>query len=94
MTNPEAKKIFEEFMERAKAAYSNLKDLGIKNEDARYVLPNAVETEIVLTANFRELRHIIELRKNISAQWEIRMVAEEMLKLLMEHAPSVFEDLL
>lgn len=94
MTNPEAKRIFEEFMERAKAAYSNLKDLGIKNEDARYVLPNAVETEIVLTANFRELRHIIGLRKNISAQWEIRMVAEEMLKLLMEHAPSVFEDLL
>ncbi|MCS7280773.1 MAG: FAD-dependent thymidylate synthase [Desulfobacterota bacterium] len=91
--NSEAKKVFEEFMETAKKTYVRLKELGIKNEDARFVLPNATETEIVLTANFRELRHIISLRKAESAQWEIRKVAEEMLKILKEHAPSVFEDL-
>lgn len=89
----EAKKLFEEFMESARNTYVRLKELGIKNEDARYVLPNATETEIVLTANFRELRHIISLRKDKSAQWEIRKLAHEMLRLLKEHAPSVFEDL-
>jgi len=89
----EAKKLFEEFMESARNTYVRLKELGIKNEDARYVLPNAAETEIVLTANFRELRHIISLRKDKSAQWEIRKLAHEMLRLLKEHAPSVFEDL-
>jgi thymidylate synthase (FAD) len=91
--NEEAKKLFEEFMESARNTYVRLKELGIKNEDARYVLPNATETEIVLTANFRELRHIISLRKDKSAQWEIRKLAHEMLRLLKEHAPSVFEDL-
>jgi len=91
--NEEAKKLFEEFMESARNTYVRLKELGIKNEDARYVLPNAAETEIVLTANFRELRHIISLRKDKSAQWEIRKLAHEMLRLLKEHAPSVFEDL-
>lgn len=91
--NAEAKKVFEEFMESARATYAKLKELGVKNEDARFVLPNAVETEIVLTANFRELRHIISLRKHNSAQWEIRKLAEEMLRILKEHAPSVFEDL-
>jgi len=91
--NEEAKKLFEEFMESARNTYVRLKELGIKNEDARYVLPNATETEIVLTANFRELRHIISLRKDKFAQWEIRKLAHEMLRLLKEHAPSVFEDL-
>lgn len=91
--NPQAKEIFVEFMENARMVYSKLKDLGIKNEDARFVLPNAAETEIVLTANFRELRHIISLRKNESSQWEIRQVAEKMLEILKKHAPTAFEDL-
>ncbi|MCX7857371.1 MAG: FAD-dependent thymidylate synthase, partial [Deltaproteobacteria bacterium] len=91
--NDEAKRIFEQLIENVKIAYSKLKELGIKNEDARYILPNATETEIVLTANFRELRHIISLRKDRSAQWEIRTLAEKMLEILKEYAPSVFEDL-
>lgn len=91
--DPKAKKVFEEFMENARSTYKKLKDMGIKSEDARFVLPNATETEIVLTANFRELRHIISLRKQNSAQWEIRRVAEKMLEILKQHAPSVFEDL-
>lgn len=91
--NPETKKIFVEFMEEARRVYAKLKELGVKNEDARFVLPNATQTEIVLTANFRELRHIISLRKSDSSQWEIREVAEKMLEILKQHAPCVFEDL-
>ncbi|HID60400.1 MAG TPA: FAD-dependent thymidylate synthase [Hadesarchaea archaeon] len=89
---PQAHVIFTKFMDEAKNAYSELQKLGIKNEDARFVLPNAVETQIVATANLREWRHIIELRGEPGAQWEIRKVAIEILKILKEHAPTVFGD--
>jgi thymidylate synthase (FAD) len=91
--NEETKAIFEETMQVLRQAYARLKMLGMKNEDARFVLPEATVTEVVLTANFRELRHIIRLRLQPSAQWEIREVAEKMLAILKIHAPHVFEDL-
>lgn len=90
--NNEAHPIFVDFMDKAKKIYTELKRLGIEYQDARFVLPNAVESEIVVTANFREWRHIIELRGNPDAQWEIRKVAIEVLKILKMHAPTVFAD--
>ncbi|NWF91795.1 MAG: FAD-dependent thymidylate synthase [Syntrophaceae bacterium] len=90
--NPEAHSIFIDFMDKARQAYLKLNSLKIKKEDARYVLPNAVETQIVVTANFREWRHIIELRGKPQSQWEIRRVAIEILKILKNHAPTVFGD--
>lgn len=90
--NPEAKEIFRKFIEFSKETYKRLRDLGIKKEDARFVLPNAVCSEIVISANFREWRHIIELRGHPSAQWEIRRMSIEILKILKEKAPSVFSD--
>ena len=73
--------------------YSQMLNEGIKPEDARFVLPNACCTEIVVSANFREFRHIFEVRCSKHAQWEIRVVAKEMLKQLYEKSPSVFEDM-
>lgn len=90
--NTDAHSIFVEFMEKSKEVYSELQKLGIKNEDARFVLPNAVESQIVVTANLREWRHIIELRGSPNAQWEIRKVAIEIFKILKKHTPTVFED--
>lgn len=90
--NQEAKKIFNDFIEFSKKTYKKLRDLGIQKEDARFVLPNAVCSEIVISANFREWRHIIELRGHPTAQWEIRKMAIEVLKILKEKAPSVFFD--
>jgi thymidylate synthase (FAD) len=90
--NSKAHPIFTEFMDNAKKAYSELQKLGIKNEDARFVLPNAVETQIVVTANLREWRHIVELRGEPGAQWEIRRAAIEILKILRKCAPTVFAD--
>jgi len=87
-----AHSVFTEFMGNAKNAYSELQKLGIKNEDARFVLPNAVETQIVVTANLREWRHIIELRGEPGAQWEIRRAAIGILKILKKHAPTIFAD--
>ena len=88
----EAHRLFEEFMAEAKNAYCKLQELGIKNEDARFVLPNAVQSEIVLSANFRELRHIFCVRCDRHAQWEIREVALQMLRIMKKEAPSVFGD--
>ena len=62
------------------------------NEDARFVLPNAVTTKLVLTMNARELRHFFSLRTCNRAQWEIRELADEMLRLCKKTAPVLFED--
>lgn len=90
--NPKAHSLFVDFMERARKTYSELQKLRIKKEDSRYVLPNAVGSQIVVTANFRQWRHILVLRGKPQSQWEFRRVAIEMLKILKEHAPTVFGD--
>lgn len=91
--NTEAKEVFLSLIDNAQNAYSKLQQLGIKKEDARFVLPNAIESEIVMTANFRELRHIFKERCQKAAQWEIRTIAIEMLKIMKKEAPVVFDDI-
>lgn len=90
--NRSAFEIFKKFIESAKSAYSDLLNLNIAKEDARFVLPNATESEIVMTANFREWRHIIELRGSPLAQWEIRNLIIKINAILKEKSPSVFSD--
>jgi len=90
--NTEALNIYTKFMEEAKKVYTDLLNLKILKEDARFVLPNATTTELVITANFREFRHIFKLRLNQKAQWEIRVLCLKMLEILKKEAPSVFED--
>ena len=62
------------------------------NEDARFVLPGACETRLMMTMNVRELRHFFGLRMCSRAQWEIRAMATEMHRLCMEVAPALFAD--
>ncbi|MBN2879827.1 MAG: FAD-dependent thymidylate synthase [Clostridia bacterium] len=61
-------------------------------EDARFVLPNSAETKMILTMNARELRHFFSIRCCNRAQWEIRDVAWQMLKLCKESARELFEN--
>ncbi len=61
------------------------------NEDARFVLPNACETALTMTMNARELLHFFSLRCCQRAQWEIRALATEMLRLCKTQAPVIFE---
>jgi len=75
------------------AAYDALIKEGVPAEDARYYLPQGVTTRLVMTANFREWRHIIKLRTAPDAQWEIRELADRIRFSLKTLAPSVFEDL-
>ena len=60
------------------------------NEDARFVLPNACETKMVVTMNARSLQNFFHLRCCSRAQWEIRQLAEEMLRLVYPVAPHIF----
>ncbi len=85
--------IYVDFIKSSKETYEKLIESGIPKEDARFVLPNACETKIIVTMNFRELRHFIKLRREKSAQWEIRELAEKMLGVLKEKAPNAFADL-
>jgi thymidylate synthase (FAD) len=86
---------FKQTMDLINERYIKLRDAlgqsGEKvNEDARYILPNACETKILVTMNARELLHFFEERLCMRAQWEIRHVADEMLKLVKEICPAVF----
>lgn len=88
-----ASSAFHEAVGEAFRAYEKLLDGGVPPEDARFVLPIGMQTRLAMTANFRELRHIIRLRGSKAAQWEIRELAKELLEILQEEAPNVFGDL-
>jgi thymidylate synthase (FAD) len=96
--DPAAERVFLEAMEHARAAYDELVDLGLADgrskesvqEDARFVLPNAAETKIVVTMNGRELRHFFKVRCCKRAQWEINALAWTMRGMVMELAPALF----
>jgi thymidylate synthase (FAD) len=88
----EATEIFRAATEASFRFYGELIKAGVPAEDARYLLPNAMETKIVVTMNVRELLHFFSLRCCKRAQWEIRWVAEKMLELAEPHAPYIFQD--
>ena len=72
------------------ALYQRMVDAGIPAEDARYVTPQAVTTELVMTMNARELLHFFSLRTCNRAQWEIRRLADEMLAICRRTVPEIF----
>lgn len=91
----EAVKKFEAQMKTMQGWYDEwvdaLGNAGEKsNEDARFVLPNACETKMIVTMNARELLHFFALRCCNRAQWEIRELAWQMLALALEKAPDLF----
>ena len=89
--NADARQIFAFMSETVHKAYAQLVDLGIPPEDARYILPNATESKIIMTMNARELLHFFALRCCQRAQWEIREMAWQMLALCKQAAPALFE---
>lgn len=90
---PEHVEDFNRDMEVIRSMYKKWKDRGLKNEDARFVLPNACTSEIVVSADFREWRHVFKVRCHPRAQWEIREACLRMLRELHGRAPNVFADL-
>ncbi|GAB7025894.1 FAD-dependent thymidylate synthase [Geotalea toluenoxydans] len=88
--NAEMLEMFQEQMSQLHECYARMVDGGIPAEDARYLLPNATETKIVVTMNARELLHFFAVRCCERAQWEIRAMSVEMLRLVRDIAPVIF----
>lgn len=83
---------YENLMEQIKDFYHFAVGRGIPREDARFATPQAACTMLTMTMNARELRHFFSLRCCNRAQWEIRALADEMLRLCREKAPVLFSD--
>ena len=90
--------VYDELLRRATATYNLLIFSGVKKEDARFVLPQAVTTKMMMTINFRALRNFLNLRLDVHAQWEVRQVAEAMVAELNKVSPelvdTIFGDIL
>jgi thymidylate synthase (FAD) len=71
--------------------YDLMIENGVPEEDARYILPQGITTRLILTMNCRELLHFFSLRTCNRAQWEIRQLADEMLRLCREKCPVIFD---
>jgi len=89
--DPDLKERYDGLMRRIWDDYRELLE-KVPAEDARYVLPNACATNIVITVNARELLHLLELRTCRRAQDEIRAMADEMLRLARQASPGIFRD--
>jgi thymidylate synthase (FAD) len=91
--NPAAMAELAEFWAMAEAKYERLRQLGIRKEDARFLLPNAAETRIVTSMNFAGWSHFLWLRAvDKAAQWEIRLMGQRALQMLHAVAPEVFAE--
>jgi thymidylate synthase (FAD) len=90
--NARAKKKYDDTLKKISDTYNELLNLDIPKEDARFILPNAAKTNIIVTMNARELRHFFNLRCCSRAQWEMREVATEMLRQAKKAAPALFVD--
>jgi len=84
---------FQNDMQAIAGMYARWRQKGLKKEDARFVLPNACTSNIVVTANFREWRHIFSVRLEKAAQWEIRTACQAMLDILRKHSAACFWDI-
>jgi len=85
-----APQLFESFIEKTGETYHELLGRGIPKEDARFVLPNATETAMLMTMDGRSLFHFFGLRCCNRAQWEIRALADAMLVQVRAVEPERF----
>ncbi len=85
-------RVWKTAMELIEKSYFHLRDLGLKPEEARSVLPNSLKTEIFVTANIREWRHIFELRCNAAAHPQMREIMMPLLQLFQQKLTPLFDD--
>ena len=90
--NNEMKEAYDETMAIIWKQYNKLLEMGIPAEDSRFILPNAACTNIMVTMNARSLLNFFELRCCRHAQWEIRELANKMLKEVKKVTPIIFKN--
>jgi thymidylate synthase (FAD) len=92
INNPEAKLVLNDCFSSIINTYDDLIARGILKEDARFILPNATKTKLVMKGNFRSWREFLTLRLDKTSQWEIREIAKDILQHLLLKAELCFED--
>ncbi len=83
---------FVEMLKEQEKFYRALRKANWLPQDARQILPIGLKAEIIVSANFRQWRHIFELRCGLASHWEIRSVLVALLLKLKEILPCVFDD--
>ncbi len=89
-SNEAAFKAYDEALKSVYAAYEKMVAAGIPKEDARYILPSAIKTKLVMTLNARSLMHMVWQRTALQAQWEIRELASTLHNLAREATPELW----
>lgn len=84
---------FQEWVELNEQMYRGLRKSGWLRQDARQILPTGINAQIVMTANFREWRHVFRVRTAADAHWEIRQVMKNLLEEVKKKVPIIFDDL-
>jgi len=80
-------------MQEAEDSYKRMADLGWKPQQARSVLPNSTKTEIVMSTNLREWRHVLKMRTSSQAHPQIREIMMPLLNEFKVHLPEIFDDI-
>ncbi|MCR4963222.1 MAG: FAD-dependent thymidylate synthase [Firmicutes bacterium] len=88
--SPQTEEEYRRLMEEIGGLYSRLLEQGVAAEDARYILPNATVTNLIMTMNARSLLNFFQLRCCNRAQWEIRHMAQLMRREVQKVAPALF----
>ncbi|MDA4128478.1 MAG: FAD-dependent thymidylate synthase [Thaumarchaeota archaeon] len=89
-SNESALKAYDVALKAAYEGFEKLTSLGVPKEDARYVLPSAIKTKLVMTVTARSLMHIVWQRTAMQAQWEIRDLVTKMMDLAKEATPELW----
>jgi thymidylate synthase (FAD) len=89
-SNDAGYKAYDEALKAVYSAYEKMVTAGVPKEDARYILPGAIKTKLVMTLNARSLMHLVWQRTALQAQWEIRELAATLHVLVQEVTPELW----
>lgn len=89
-SNEAAYKAYDDALKTVYAAYEKMVAAGVPKEDARYILPSAIKTKLVMTLNARSLMHMVWQRTALQAQWEIRELATTLHGLARDATPELW----
>ncbi len=88
--NETARRAYEEALKSVYSAYEKMVADGVPKEDARYILPMAIKTKLVMTINARSLMHVVWQRTALQAQWEVRELATSLHDLARKATPELW----
>ena len=94
MSNDAAYRAYDEALKAVYAAYEKMVAAGVPKEDARYILPSAIKTKLVMTLSARSLMHMVWQRTALQAQWEIRELATTLHGLAKRATPDLWAEII